>query len=53
MPGKEKIFTAGEKEYLNFTERSVKGIPVPDKLLEEMRALNESLCMNQFDKYLY
>lgn len=37
MPGQDRIYTAGEKEYLNFIERSQKGVPINDALWEEMK----------------
>jgi LDH2 family malate/lactate/ureidoglycolate dehydrogenase len=28
MPGYDRIFTAGEKEFLNLRERTKKGVPI-------------------------
>ena len=39
MPGQERIYTAGEKEYLTWMDRKDKGIPFNDQLLEEFRGL--------------
>jgi LDH2 family malate/lactate/ureidoglycolate dehydrogenase len=39
MPGQNRIYTAGEKEYYTWLERKDKGVPFNDKLLEEFRGL--------------
>ncbi len=39
MPGHDRIFTAGEKEYETWIARKDKGITFNDKLLEEFRGL--------------
>lgn len=39
MPGQERIFTAGEKEYLTWMERKDKGVPFNRELLKEFRGL--------------
>lgn len=39
MPGQERIFTAGEKEYDTWMYRKDKGIPFNEELLEEYRGL--------------
>jgi L-2-hydroxycarboxylate dehydrogenase (NAD+) len=39
MPGHDRIFTAGEKEYETWKARKDKGITFNDKLLEEFREL--------------
>ncbi|MGC9331806.1 MAG: Ldh family oxidoreductase [Bacteroidales bacterium] len=51
MPGKKQIYTAGEKEHLNYLERTVHGVPIPPALLEEMRQLNDAFEFREFDKY--
>ncbi len=49
MPGHERIYTAGEKEYYTFLKRKDKGVPFSDELLEEFRGL----CRNYgMEKYL-
>jgi LDH2 family malate/lactate/ureidoglycolate dehydrogenase len=49
MPGHERIYTAGEKEYYTYLKRKDKGIPFSDDLLEEYRGL----CRNySLEKYL-
>lgn len=39
MPGQERIFTAGEKEYETWMSRKDKGIPFSEELLKEYRGL--------------
>ena len=49
MPGRERIYTAGEKEYYTFLKRKDKGVPFSDDLLKEYRGL----CGNyNLEKYL-
>ncbi|NMD43508.1 MAG: Ldh family oxidoreductase, partial [Firmicutes bacterium] len=42
-PGKDRIYTAGEKEHLAWLERKDKGIPVGKKLQEEMIKMRDEL----------
>jgi len=42
-PGKEKIFTAGEKEYLTWLERKEKGIPLNKNLQKEILSMRDEL----------
>ncbi len=37
MPGQNRIYTAGEKEYDTWLARKDKGVPFNDQLLEEFR----------------
>jgi len=39
-PGVDRIYTAGEKEYLAFCERSVSGVPINEPLEKDIEALN-------------
>ncbi len=39
MPGQSHIYTAGEKEYLTWMERKVKGLPFNEDLLKEFRGI--------------
>jgi len=49
MPGHERIYTAGEKEYYTYLKRKDKGVPFSNELLEEFRGL----CKNyNMEKYL-
>src|SRR3989339_334394 len=43
MPGRDRIYTAGEKEYLTWQERKNKGIPVNEELQKEMLILQKEL----------
>lgn len=52
MPGQEKIYTAGEKEHLNYLERSKDGVPVPPALINEMKVLVDRFNLHEFDQYL-
>ena len=45
-PGAERIYTAGEKEYLAWQERKKCGCPVPKVLQHQMDELNEQYKLN-------
>lgn len=47
MPGQERIYTAGEKEYLTWMDRRHKGVPFNDALLEEYRGLCKAYGMEE------
>ncbi len=47
-PGEQKIYTAGEKEYLNWLERCDKGVPVPPVLQKQMLQLKKELNLQQY-----
>lgn len=47
-PGQERIYTAGEKEYLAWLERKGKGVPVGRKLQEEMTAMRDELGLTGY-----
>ena len=40
-PGRDRIYTAGEKEYLTWLERKDKGVPVGEAVQKEMIALRD------------
>ena len=42
-PGRDRIYTAGEKEYLAWLERKEKGAPVTEETLDEMRVMTKEL----------
>lgn len=42
-PGEERIYTAGEKEYLTWLERKDKGVPVGPAVQKELLAVRDSL----------
>ncbi|MBQ5754763.1 MAG: Ldh family oxidoreductase [Oscillospiraceae bacterium] len=42
-PGQERIYTAGEKEYLVWLERKDKGVPVGDAVQKEIIAVRDAL----------
>ena len=46
MPGKDRIYTAGEKEYLAWLERKEKGIPVNESLQNEILEMQKELNLN-------
>ncbi len=43
MPGQDKIYTAGEKEYLTWIERKEKGIPINESLQKDIKQMQEEL----------
>ena len=49
MPGAERIYTAGEKEYSAWLERRDKGVPVNRQLQEEMIAMRDELGLAGYD----
>ena len=42
-PGEERIYTAGEKEYLAFLERKDKGVPIEESVQKEFIAVRDKL----------
>ena len=42
-PGQERIYTAGEKEYLAWLDRKDKGVPVGETIRKEIIELRDSL----------
>ena len=48
MPGHDKIYTAGEKEYLTWLERKEKGIPVNSVLQKELLEIQKEQNLKQF-----
>ncbi|MBP7736696.1 MAG: Ldh family oxidoreductase [Spirochaetes bacterium] len=49
MPGQERIYTAGEKEYLAWLDRKDRGVPVNKSLQEDIVALRDSLNIKGYD----
>jgi len=47
-PGEERIYTAGEKEYLIWSERKDKGAPINKNLQKQMLIIQEELGLNQY-----
>lgn len=45
-PDAEKIYTAGEKEYLNYLDRKDKGVPVSESIQKEFIALRDECGLN-------
>ena len=45
-PGAERIYTAGEKEYLVWQERKNKGVPISEPVQKEMSQVRDSLKLN-------
>lgn len=48
MPGEDRIYTAGEKEYLAWEYRKDKGVPVNEVLRGEMLQLKRELGLNHY-----
>ncbi len=46
-PGEDKIYTAGEKEYLSWLERKDKGVPLNEAVQNDLRAVNEMFKLNK------
>lgn len=47
-PGHDRIYTAGEKEYLAWLERKDKGVPVNEALQKDIAVLKKDLSLNQY-----
>jgi L-2-hydroxycarboxylate dehydrogenase (NAD+) len=52
MPGQNRIWTAGEKEYYTWLERKDKGVPFTEQLLEEFRGLCKTYGLEEYLNYL-
>jgi len=48
MPGHDRIYTAGEKEYLAWLERKDKGVPLNEALQKEILELRDELGLTQY-----
>jgi L-2-hydroxycarboxylate dehydrogenase (NAD+) len=51
MPGQNRIYTAGEKEYYKWLERKDKGVPFGRDLLEEFRGLCIEYDLKEYIPY--
>jgi LDH2 family malate/lactate/ureidoglycolate dehydrogenase len=51
MPGQNRIYTAGEKEYDTWLQRKDKGVPFNIELLEEFRGLCNSYGLKEYLTY--
>jgi len=49
MPGQERIYTAGEKEYLAWLDRKDRGVPVNKSLQNDIIALREELKITGYN----
>ena len=47
-PGAERIYTAGEKEYLAWQERKDKGVPITEPVQKEIVAVRDELGLTQY-----
>ena len=43
MPGQERIYSAGEKEYLVWQDRKDKGVPISEPVQKEMSQVRDEL----------
>jgi LDH2 family malate/lactate/ureidoglycolate dehydrogenase len=48
MPGHDRIYTAGEKEYYTWLERKDKGVPFNPELLEEFRGICRTYGLEEY-----
>ncbi|MBW6497381.1 MAG: Ldh family oxidoreductase [Bacteroidales bacterium] len=48
MPGHDRIYTAGEKEYFTWLDRKDKGVPFNDALLEEYQGLCQEYGLEEY-----
>jgi len=47
-PGAERIYTAGEKEYLAWLERKDKGAPINKNLQKQLLTIQQELGLKQY-----
>jgi LDH2 family malate/lactate/ureidoglycolate dehydrogenase len=47
-PGRDKIYTAGEKEYFNEEERRKTGIPINKSLQKDIKIMQKELRLNKY-----
>ncbi|MGI6536809.1 MAG: Ldh family oxidoreductase [Caldicoprobacterales bacterium] len=47
-PGEDRIYTAGEKEYLAYLERREKGVPIDESLQKDIIQLKKTLNLDQY-----
>ena len=48
-PGENRIYTAGEKEYLAWLDRKDKGAPINESLQKEIKVMQKELNLDQYD----
>lgn len=48
VPGKERIYTAGEKEHYNEVERRKTGIPLNKSLQKDIKTMQKELSLNKY-----
>jgi LDH2 family malate/lactate/ureidoglycolate dehydrogenase len=48
MPGEERIYTAGEKEYIARVERTGKGVPIGEDVQKEMIAMRDATGLSKY-----
>lgn len=48
-PGHDRIYTAGEKEYLAYLDRKDKGVPMNETLIREILTMQKELGLNQYE----
>jgi hypothetical protein len=48
MPGEDRSYSSGEKEYLIGQERKDKGVPISEPVQKEMSAVRDALKLNYF-----
>jgi LDH2 family malate/lactate/ureidoglycolate dehydrogenase len=49
MPGQDRIFTAGEKEYEAWLDKKDKGIPINESLRADIIAMRDELKITGYD----
>jgi LDH2 family malate/lactate/ureidoglycolate dehydrogenase len=49
VPGKDRIYTAGEKEYYSTLEREIKGIPLNKSLQNDIKIMQNELGLSKYN----
>ncbi len=50
IPGQDRIYTAGEKEYLTWLDRKDKGVPINRELQKEIKEMIKELDLKGYDR---
>jgi LDH2 family malate/lactate/ureidoglycolate dehydrogenase len=48
MPGQERIYTAGEKEYIAWLDRKDRGVPLNESLQETVKGLQSEFGLTEY-----
>jgi LDH2 family malate/lactate/ureidoglycolate dehydrogenase len=52
-PGRDRIYTAGEKEHLAWLDRRENGIPLPEEVRNDMTSMRDELGLEQYRPFCW